>query len=46
MPLKVDVNGKDVWIKPTETMQEKTFDAPIANFAVDRNFLVNSAKMS
>jgi len=46
MPLKVNVNGKDVWIKPTEAMQEKTFDAPIANFAVDRNFLVNSAKMS
>ncbi|HYJ90494.1 MAG TPA: hypothetical protein VEV84_04235, partial [Pyrinomonadaceae bacterium] len=46
MPLKVNINGKDVWIKPTEAMQEKNIDAPIANFTVDRNFLVNSAKMS
>jgi aminopeptidase N len=46
MPLKVSVNGKDVWLKPTESIQERTFDAPVTGFVVDRNFLVNSMKLS
>ena len=40
MPLRVSVNGKDVWLKPTPTMQSKTFDSPIQTVVPSRNFYI------
>ena len=43
MPLRVIVNGKEVTITPTETMQTMTLPDDIKTFEVDRNFYVDTA---
>ncbi|HEX8738298.1 MAG TPA: M1 family metallopeptidase [Pyrinomonadaceae bacterium] len=45
MPLRVDVNGKEVKITPTETMQTLTLPEEIKTFAVNRNFYVEAEAM-
>lgn len=42
MPLRVDINGKEVVIQPNQTMQTKTFDEEINAFAVNRNFYIET----
>jgi len=42
MPIRVTVNGKEVTIKPSETMQTMTFPEAITSVVVDRNFYVES----
>jgi aminopeptidase N len=46
MPVRVNIDGKDVLLTPTETLQSQTMPAPIKNVTVDRNFYVATAKMS
>lgn len=41
MPIKVKVDGKEVWLKPTRKEQKKKFKRPIKDFEVDRNFYIN-----
>jgi aminopeptidase N len=45
LPLKVAINGKDVWLKPTDNRQTFTYSEPIKEVVVDRNFYVESAPM-
>jgi aminopeptidase N len=40
MPLRVAINGKEVLIKPAETMQSMTFPEAVTSVVVDRNFYV------
>ena len=40
MPLKVIVNGTPQWLTPTAKRQTITFDKPIMDFEIDRNFYV------
>ena len=40
MPIRVAVNGKEVTINPTETMQSMTFPEAITSVVVNRNFYV------
>ena len=42
IPVRVQVNGEDHWIKPTGTEQTETFDDDIEAFEVDRNFYIES----
>lgn len=42
MPLKVAINGKDTWLKPTATPGSFTNAGPITSVVVDRNFYVVS----
>jgi aminopeptidase N len=42
MPLRVAVNGKEVSLTPTETLQTFTSTEEIKTFAIDRNFYVES----
>ncbi|HEY2847271.1 MAG TPA: M1 family metallopeptidase, partial [Pyrinomonadaceae bacterium] len=42
MPLKVAINGKDMWLKPTEKSQTITYGAPITTVVADRNFYVET----
>jgi len=42
MPLRVAVNGKEVSIAPTETIQTFTWPDEIKTFVIDRNFYVES----
>ncbi len=42
MPLRVDVNGKEVKITPTATMQTLTLPEEIKTFAVNRNFYIDA----
>ena len=44
MPVRVEINGKEVLLKPTEEMQTFTSDSEIKIFEVDRNFYVNIEK--
>ena len=44
MPLRVNVNGKEVVITPTETKQTLDFPDEIESFEVNRNFYVDAAK--
>jgi aminopeptidase N len=44
MPLRVNVNGKEIAITPTETKQTLDFPDEIKSFAVNRNFYVDAAK--
>ena len=46
MPIRVNVNGKEIAIKPTENAQTVTADNEIKIFEVDRNFYVNSEKVN
>ncbi len=45
MPLRVEINGKEILLKPTEEMQTFTADGDIKTFEVDRNFYVNAEAM-
>ena len=46
MPVRVNINGKDVLLRPTETIQSQTLPAAIKNVTVDRNFYVETGKIS
>ena len=43
MPLRVMVNGKPMFITPTESIQSIDAGEPVQTFEVDRNFYVESA---
>jgi aminopeptidase N len=45
MPLRVNVNGKEIVIKPTETKQTIQLPDEIRTFEVNRNFYVEAAKV-
>ena len=45
MPLRVEINGREVLLKPTETPQSFTADGDINSFEVNRNFYVNVEKI-
>jgi aminopeptidase N len=40
MPLRVDINGKEVVIAPNQTVKTKTFDEDIKTFSVNRNYYI------
>jgi aminopeptidase N len=42
MPLRVEINGKEVEIAPNQTMQTLTLPEEIKTFAVNRNFYIES----
>ncbi|MGC2235105.1 MAG: M1 family metallopeptidase [Pyrinomonadaceae bacterium] len=42
MPLRINVNGKEMKITPTETMQTLTLPEEIKTFEVNRNFYINA----
>jgi aminopeptidase N len=43
MPLKVTINGKEMWLKPTDKSQTITHGAPITALVLDRNFYVETS---
>ncbi len=45
MPLKVAINGKDIWLKTTASSQSITHEGPIDKVLVDRNFYVESSRL-
>ncbi len=45
MPIRVSVNGKEVALTPSETMQNFVFAEEIKTFEVNRNFYVEAAKV-
>ena len=42
MPLRVEINGKEIVITPNQTMQKMTLPEEIKTFAVNRNFYIES----
>lgn len=46
MPIRVNINGKEVSLKPTETEQTFTADGDINSFEVNRNFYVETEKQN
>ena len=44
MPLRVNINGKEMKITPTETKQTIDFPDEIKSFEVNRNFYIETAK--
>lgn len=44
MPVRVNLNGKEVLLKPTESEQTFTADGDINSFEVDRNFYIETEK--
>ncbi len=42
MPIRVAINGKEVSLKPTETIQSIDFSDAVTSVVVDRNFYVES----
>ena len=44
MPLRVNINGKEISITPTETMQTYASPDDIKTFEVNRNFYIETAK--
>lgn len=42
MPIRVAINGKEVSLKPTETIQSMDFSDAVTSVVVDRNFYVES----
>jgi aminopeptidase N len=44
MPIRVNVNGKEVVIRPNEVEQTQDFPDEIKTFEVNRNFYVETAK--
>ncbi|HEV7701058.1 MAG TPA: M1 family metallopeptidase [Pyrinomonadaceae bacterium] len=42
LPLKVAINGKDVWLKPTDRSQAISYSEPIRTVIPDRNFHVDA----
>ncbi len=45
MPLRTTINGKEVWLKPTETEQVLDLGSPIASFAADANFYIGTQQV-
>jgi len=45
MPVRVNINGKEVLITPNESLQTQEFAEEIKSFEVNRNFYVNSEVM-
>jgi len=45
MPLRVDINGREIVITPNRTMQNLTLPEEIKTFAVNRNFYVKAEEM-
>ncbi len=45
MPVKVSVNGKDVWLKPTSKLQTIKNAGKITSVVLDRNFYIESETM-
>ncbi len=43
--VRVKINGKDVWITPTEKAQTLDHDSEIDSFELDRNFYMTTEKM-
>jgi aminopeptidase N len=43
LPLKVAINGKDMWLKPTDHWQTITYAGPITTLVPDRNFYIESS---
>jgi aminopeptidase N len=46
MPIRVQVNGKEIVLAPKETMQTFTNAGEIKTFEADRNYFVDSEKMN
>lgn len=46
MPLRVEINGKEIEIKPNQTMQAMTLPEEIKTFVVNRNFYVETEKIN
>ena len=46
MPVRVNINGKEILLKPTEETQTFNSDSEIKTFEVDRNFYIDTAKMN
>ena len=46
MPIRVNVNGKEVSLKPNETMQTLTNANEVKTFEVNRNFYIDFEKMN
>ena len=46
MPVRVNINGKEILLKPTEETQTFNSDSEIKTFEVDRNFYIDIAKMN
>jgi hypothetical protein len=45
MPIRVNVNGKEVVLTPSETPQTFTFAEEIKSFEVNRNFYIEAEKI-
>ncbi len=45
MPIRVNINGKEIELSPNESLQTKDFAEEIKTFEVNRNFYVNSEVM-
>ncbi len=45
MPLKVSINGKETWLKPTDKVQTFANGGPITTVVADRNFYIESNEM-
>jgi len=41
MPVIITVNGKEVWIQPSEVKQQKVFKKPIKSIEVKKDFYIN-----
>ena len=46
MPVRVNINGKETMITPTETMQTLDFPEEIKTFEVNRNFYIATEKVN
>ncbi|MBK9768626.1 MAG: hypothetical protein IPP63_17340 [Chloracidobacterium sp.] len=45
MPLRVSVNGKEVVMTPTESMQSVSYPTDITSVEVNRNYLVDTENL-
>jgi len=45
MPVKVQLNETEKWIYPTAAWKSETLNSPIEEFAIDRNFYIESEKL-
>jgi len=45
MPVRVNINGKEVTLTPTTSMQEETFPDEIKTVEVNRNYYINTEKL-
>ena len=45
MPVKVQLNDTEKWIYPTATWKTETLNSPIEEFAINRNFYIESEKL-